>query len=97
MTRPYQVYKMAMVLRNSVRYASIFKKCCNKTWIKNNLVATKSFSTSSRLLVAGVDDNLFGLNEDQQNFRQVVYDFCQKELAPYAAQIDKDNGWDKLR
>lgn len=57
----------------------------------------KTFSTSSRLFVAGVDDNLFGLTEDQQEFRQVVYDFCQKELAPFAAQIDKDNGWDKMR
>lgn len=26
-----------------------------------------------------------------------MFDFTQKELAPYAAQIDRDNGWDKLR
>ncbi|ORX97702.1 acyl-CoA dehydrogenase NM domain-like protein [Basidiobolus meristosporus CBS 931.73] len=32
-----------------------------------------------------------GLSEDQAHFRQSVHDFAQKELAPRAADIDKDN------
>ncbi|XP_057309354.1 isovaleryl-CoA dehydrogenase, mitochondrial-like [Hydractinia symbiolongicarpus] len=54
-------------------------------------------STTSKCLAAGINDKLYGLTEDQQNFRQTVFDFCQKELAPHADKIDKDNGWDDLR
>lgn len=54
-------------------------------------------STTSKYLAAGINDKLYGLTEDQQNFRQTVFDFCQKELAPHADKIDKDNGWDDLR
>ena len=31
------------------------------------------------------------------NWGKAIHDFCKKELAPYAAQIDRDNGWDQLR
>ena len=60
-------------------------------------VQQRNFSTNHVLRVAGVDDNLFGLTEEQMEFRQAIHDFCKKELAPYAAQIDRDNGWDQLR
>jgi len=33
----------------------------------------------------------FGLGEEVDLLRDVVYQFCQKELAPRAQQIDKDN------
>ena len=29
--------------------------------------------------------------------RETIYNFSQKELAPYADQIDKENGWPKMR
>lgn len=57
----------------------------------------KQFSTTRKLFVAGVNDDFYGLTDEQKELRQTVYDFCQKELAPYADQIDKDNGWDNLR
>jgi len=58
---------------------------------------TRNFSVSCKHHVAGIDDDLYGLTEDQKELRQTVYDFCQKELTPFADQIDKDNGWDQLR
>lgn len=29
--------------------------------------------------------------------KESVRRFCADELAPYAAEIDRNNGWDKLR
>lgn len=44
-----------------------------------------------------VDDNIFGLNEQQRELREVVFNFAQKELAPKAAEIDKQNHFDGFR
>ena len=33
----------------------------------------------------------FGLGEDLDMLRDAVYQMCQKEIAPRAAQIDRDN------
>lgn len=85
---------MAAVLRVSSRIV------CNSTKFLQNSLSQKirnNFSTSSKALVAGINDDLFALTEDQKDFRQTVHDFCAKELAPYADQIDKDNGWNQMR
>ncbi|EDQ88797.1 uncharacterized protein MONBRDRAFT_32617 [Monosiga brevicollis MX1] len=42
-------------------------------------------------------DTVSDLTEDQEEMRRTVRDFVNKELAPYADQIDRDNGWDQLR
>lgn len=44
-----------------------------------------------------INDDVFGLNEDQKQLRESVFNFCQTELAPYATDIDKNNGWDQNR
>ncbi|XP_045129536.1 isovaleryl-CoA dehydrogenase, mitochondrial-like [Portunus trituberculatus] len=44
-----------------------------------------------------IDDTVFGLTEDQQQLRRTIFDFMQKELAPKAAQIDKDNNFPEMR
>ncbi|XP_043787036.1 isovaleryl-CoA dehydrogenase, mitochondrial [Apis laboriosa] len=44
-----------------------------------------------------IDDNIFGLNEQQKELRQLIFNFAQKELAPKAAEIDKKNNFDELR
>ena len=76
----------------------MLSKTIRKLITKNAAIRqTKFLSTNSRLLAAGINDELYGLSEDQKEFRQTVYDFCQKELAPHADKIDKDNGWDNLR
>ncbi|XP_065652614.1 isovaleryl-CoA dehydrogenase, mitochondrial [Hydra vulgaris] len=69
-------------------YPSVYRTC---------FIRERLFSTSTNLFSAGVDDKLFGLNTDQESFRQTVHDFCKKNLAPFADQIDKNNGWSELR
>jgi len=65
--------------------------------LSSQIIHKGYFSTSKRLAVAGINDDLYGLTDDQKDFRQTVHDFCVKELGPVADQIDKDNGWSGLR
>ncbi|KYQ57600.1 Isovaleryl-CoA dehydrogenase, mitochondrial [Trachymyrmex zeteki] len=44
-----------------------------------------------------IDENVFGLNDEQKELRSLVFNFAQKELAPKAAEIDKKNNFDELR
>lgn len=56
----------------------------------------KSFHSSSKLYGTQfypINDDVFGLNEEQKQLRQSVFNFAQAELAPHANAIDKDNGW----
>lgn len=77
---------------NSIRRAITFTRKNLPVLIPRNYL-----TKTSQCCAAGVDDQLFGLSESQQELRQTVYDFCLKELVPYAEKIDKDNGWDQLR
>ncbi|XP_076317798.1 isovaleryl-CoA dehydrogenase, mitochondrial isoform X2 [Tachypleus tridentatus] len=43
------------------------------------------------------DDTMFGLTDEQQQLRQTVFQFAQKELAPFAQDIDKNNSFPKMR
>ncbi|CAH1793946.1 unnamed protein product [Owenia fusiformis] len=38
-----------------------------------------------------IDDDMFGLTEEQKQLRQIAFNFAQKELAPKAYEIDKTN------
>ncbi|XP_061710052.1 isovaleryl-CoA dehydrogenase, mitochondrial [Cydia pomonella] len=44
-----------------------------------------------------IDEHVFGLSSEQQQLRQAIFDFAQKELAPKAAEIDKTNSFTELR
>ncbi|KAF4531947.1 hypothetical protein B566_EDAN006639, partial [Ephemera danica] len=44
-----------------------------------------------------IDDKIFGLTDEQQQLRQTIFNFVQKELAPKAAEIDKTNNFPGLR
>ncbi|XP_076662269.1 isovaleryl-CoA dehydrogenase, mitochondrial [Halictus rubicundus] len=44
-----------------------------------------------------IDENIFGLNDEQKQLRNLVFNFVQKELAPKAAEIDKKNDFNDLR
>lgn len=44
-----------------------------------------------------IDENIYGLNEQQKELRQLVFNFAQKELAPKAAEIDRTNTFKELR
>ncbi|XP_070489935.1 isovaleryl-CoA dehydrogenase, mitochondrial-like [Chironomus tepperi] len=59
-------------------------------------VSIKSMSVRS-LTHYPIDDAFFGLTEDQSALRQTVFNFAQKELAPFAQEIDKNNEFKDLR
>lgn len=44
-----------------------------------------------------INDNMFGLSDQQKELRSLVFNFVQKELAPKVADIDKKNNFDELR
>ncbi|XP_013178004.1 PREDICTED: isovaleryl-CoA dehydrogenase, mitochondrial [Papilio xuthus] len=44
-----------------------------------------------------IDEHIFGLSSEQQQLRQMIFDFAQKELAPKAAEIDRTNNFTELR
>ena len=44
-----------------------------------------------------INDDVFGLNDEQKQLRQIVFNFVQKELAPKASQIDKEGDFKDMR
>jgi len=63
---------------------------------RNSLLQASRF-LSPRSLSTHVDDHVTGITEQQKQLREAVNNFCQKELGPYADQIDKDNTFPQLR
>ncbi|KAJ3021958.1 UNVERIFIED_CONTAM: hypothetical protein HDU68_009370 [Siphonaria sp. JEL0065] len=49
--------------------------------------------TYSSLAFDSYENRVVGLTEEHHTLRESVHDFCQKELAPRAHQIDKDNAF----
>ena len=44
-----------------------------------------------------IDDTNFGLTDEQKQLRETIFNFAQKELAPHADAIDKQNNFPQLR
>lgn len=44
-----------------------------------------------------IDDTVYGLTSDQIQLRETIFNFAQKELAPHAAEIDKQNNFSNLK
>ena len=63
------------------------------TWDPTDLSNNPCLSLllSQKFSLYTVDDNVFGLNADQKQLRATIHNFCQKELAPHADVIDKQN------
>jgi len=71
------------------------------------LLSTPSLSARLPVLAAEVrrpltsyypiNDDLYGLSEEQKELKQSAFRLAQKELAPYAGQIDRENQWNGLR
>lgn len=40
-----------------------------------------------------INDQMYGLSEDQQKLRETAFNFFQKELAPFAKEIDKTDNF----
>ena len=77
------------------------KSSGNKSKIlKNNilLISNKVRFTQSRSLTHyPIDNDLFGLTAEQVQLRETVFNFFQKEIAPIADQIDKDDDFPGMR
>ncbi|XP_068721067.1 isovaleryl-CoA dehydrogenase, mitochondrial-like [Montipora capricornis] len=67
-----------------------------RSLIRNSLFQTCRW-LGPRGLSTEVDDYVTGITEQQKQLRETVSSFFQKELTPYADQIDKDNTFPKLR
>ena len=77
-----------MALSSSRRALSLLK---SKT-------VTSALATQARTLTHyPTDDLVFGLNDDQKALRETIFNMCQKELAPLAADIDKQNNFAGMR
>ena len=44
-----------------------------------------------------IDDNISGFDDDRRQLRETLFNFCQKELAPVADQIDRSNNFPEMR
>ena len=44
-----------------------------------------------------IDDMISGLDDDRRQLRETVFNFCQKELAPKADEIDRNNNFPEMR
>ncbi|GMR49098.1 hypothetical protein PMAYCL1PPCAC_19293, partial [Pristionchus mayeri] len=44
-----------------------------------------------------IADHVFGLTEDEIALRRTLREFCDKELAPYAQTIDKEDNFSRMR
>nr|XP_022315157.1 isovaleryl-CoA dehydrogenase, mitochondrial-like isoform X1 [Crassostrea virginica] len=69
-----------------------------------SLVSKPFFRSKSPLLSTSrcssyfpVNDALFGLTQEQKQLRQTVFQFCEKELAPKADEIDKTNEFKDIK
>lgn len=40
-----------------------------------------------------INDSIYGLDEDKQKLRETAFNFFQKELAPFAKDIDKTDNF----
>lgn len=58
---------------------------------------TCQISSSRSLTHYPIDEKVFGLSDDHRQLRESVFNFCQKELAPHADRIDKENNFAELR
>ncbi|XP_055385259.1 isovaleryl-CoA dehydrogenase, mitochondrial [Condylostylus longicornis] len=58
-----------------------------------------SISASSNRLMSyyPINDDFFGLNDDKKQLRETAFNFFQKELAPYANEIDKNDDFKDFR
>ncbi|KAG8201723.1 hypothetical protein JTE90_012784 [Oedothorax gibbosus] len=75
---------------NAIKCSSYLRKISNLKRIAP-VISTRCLSHYP------VDDKISGLNQEQQQLRETVFQFCEKELAPHAYDIDKNNTFPQIR
>ena len=89
-------------LSNTIRNKISFNKTASKiAKIQNsqlvNTVILPLLVSKRTLTHYPIDNDLYDLTSEQVQLRETVFDFCQKELAPIADQIDKDDDFPGFR
>ncbi|XP_035669821.1 isovaleryl-CoA dehydrogenase, mitochondrial-like isoform X2 [Branchiostoma floridae] len=86
------IRKMATMWRNALRAGNFFTRFSQLSGSKVAQAGTRSCSQYVK-----IDDDLYGLTEDQKQLREAVFRFSQEELAPLADEIDKNNDFPGIR
>ncbi|XP_035736768.1 isovaleryl-CoA dehydrogenase, mitochondrial-like [Vespa mandarinia] len=66
-------------------------------WLKNSIKYIYKCNVKYSTKYYKINENTFGLNDQQKELRNLIFDFAQKELAPKATEIDRKNNFDELR
>ncbi|XP_037807204.1 isovaleryl-CoA dehydrogenase, mitochondrial [Lucilia sericata] len=61
------------------------------------IVAPQSAVASRCMSHYPINDQIFGLDEEKQKLRETAFNFFQKELAPFAKDIDKNDDFPEMR
>lgn len=68
----------------ALRYATRSLKC-----VLPRSFGVASVATQRGLTHYPINDQIYGLDEEKQKLRETAFNFFQKELAPFAKEIDK--------
>ncbi|XP_037939094.1 isovaleryl-CoA dehydrogenase, mitochondrial [Teleopsis dalmanni] len=68
----------------------------SKTIFKRSIDSTAALQLRA-LSHYPINDRLYGLSEEQLKLRETAFNFFQKELAPFAKEIDKNDNFKDLR
>ncbi|EDW69085.2 isovaleryl-CoA dehydrogenase, mitochondrial [Drosophila virilis] len=72
-------------------------KTCNTLLHKCGRPLAAATPSSRTLTHYPVNDALYGLDKEHQKLREATFNFAQKELAPYAKEIDKEDNFKDMR
>ncbi|XP_030572582.1 isovaleryl-CoA dehydrogenase, mitochondrial-like [Drosophila novamexicana] len=72
-------------------------KACNTLLQKSGRHLAAASLSSRTLTHYPVNDALYGLDKEHQKLREATFNFAQKELAPYAKEIDKEDNFKDMR
>lgn len=66
-------------------------RCSLTKLMQQNNLRKASYASKRFLSHYPVNDNIYGLNEEKRKLRETAFNFFQKELAPFAKEIDKND------
>ncbi|XP_075233333.1 isovaleryl-CoA dehydrogenase, mitochondrial isoform X2 [Lycorma delicatula] len=71
-----------------IKIKSLFRKIWSTNTFTHRNLSTQYYP---------IDDNIFGLTQEEKQLRESIFNLAQNELAPKAAEIDQQNQFKELR